>query len=328
MSLEGGTVDLRYGHAITDALRLLLQADEKVIVFGEDVGRMGGVWGTTRGLQEEFGDRVFDTPISENLIVGMGVGAALRGLRPIVELQYADFVFCAGDEVFLKAATWQTAHGGNFPLPLVVRMASGGMGFGPEHSQCPEAYLMHTPGLTVAVPSTPADAKGLLMTAARSDSPVFVLEHKFLYSMSGPVPSGEHHVEFGEAVVRRRGQHLTVVAWQDMLRKVLVVADRLAADGLELEVIDPRTLSPFDIDTVVESIEKTGACAVVEEAPRTLGVGAEIGALLMERAFGHLDKPLLRLAIPDVPIPSSEHLAAAVIPSVESIESAVRELLQ
>jgi pyruvate/2-oxoglutarate/acetoin dehydrogenase E1 component len=328
MNAEPETVDMKYGHAICDAIRLLLRADENAIVFGEDVGKMGGVWGTTRGLQEEFGDRVFDTPISENLIVGMGVGAALRGLRPIVELQYADFVFCAGDEVFLKAATWQAAHGGNFPLPLVVRMASGGMGFGPEHSQCTEAFLMHTPGLTVAVPSTPADAKGLLMTAARSDSPVFVFEHKFLYSMSGPVPSGEHYVAFGKAIVRRPGQHVTVVAWQDMLRRVLSVADRLAADGLELEVIDPRTLSPLDLETIVTSVQKTGACVVVEEGPRTLGVGAEIGALLMEVAFGYLDKPLVRLAIPDVPLPASEHLAKMLIPSVDSIEGAIRELFR
>lgn len=319
--------ELKYAHAVRDALRCALTMDERVVVFGEDVGPMGGVWSTTRGLHEEFGDRVFDTPISENLIVGMAVGAAVRGLRPIAELQYADFVFSAGDEVFLKAATWGFAHGDTVPVPIVVRMASGGIGFGPEHSQCPEAYLMHTPGLVVAVPSTPADAKGLLLSAVRSDEPVFVLEHKFLYSMSGGVPPGEHYVEFGRAVVRRPGEHVTIVAWQDMLRRALVAADRLAADGIEAEVIDPITLSPLDLDALVRSVEKTGACIVVEEAPRTLGVGAEIGALLMEHAFGYLDRPLARLGIPDIPVPASEHLAAQLLPDVDDIEAAVRQLL-
>src|SRR5438105_8989279 len=191
---------MKYAHAIREALADALRSDPTVVVFGEDVGPMGGVWGVLRGLHEEFGDRVFDTPISENLIVGMAVGMAMRGLRPVAELQYADFVFCAGDEVFLKAATWRYAHDGAFALPMVVRMASGGGGYGPEHSQCTEAYLMHTPGIRVAVPSTPADAKGLLTAAIRSDDPVLFLEHKMLYPMKGPVPEGEHVVPFGKAV--------------------------------------------------------------------------------------------------------------------------------
>jgi pyruvate dehydrogenase E1 component beta subunit len=278
-------------------------------------------------MHEEFGDRVFDTPISENLIVGMAVGMAMRGLRPVAELQYSDFVFCAGDEVFLKASSWRYAHGGAVDLPLVVRMACGGSGFGPEHSQCTEAYLMHTPGLRVAVPSTPADAKGLLTAAIRSDDPVFVLEHKLLYAMNGPVPEGEHVVPFGQATVRRTGDALTIVAWQDMLRRALVAAERLAEDGIEVEVLDPVTLNPFDVDALVRSVEKTGACMVVEEAPRTLGVGAEIGALLMEHAFGHLDRPFVRLAIPDVPVPTAPHLVDAVVPSVDGIEQAARRMV-
>jgi pyruvate/2-oxoglutarate/acetoin dehydrogenase E1 component len=321
------TRELKYAHAIREALALELAADERVMVFGEDVGVNGGVWGVLRGLHEEFGDRVFDTPIAENLIVGMAVGMAMRGLRPVAELQYSDFVFCAGDEVFLKAATWRYAHGGGVDLPLVVRMACGGSGFGPEHSQCTEAYLMHTPGIRVAVPSTPADAKGLMTAAIRSDDPVFVLEHKLLYAMTGPVPEGEHVVPFGQAVVRRTGDAVTIVAWQDMLRRSLVAAERLAADGIEVEVLDPVTLNPFDVESLVRSVEKTGACIVVEEAPLTLGVGAEIGALLMEHAFGHLDRPLVRLAIPDVPVPTAPHLVDAVVPSVESVEAAVRRLV-
>jgi pyruvate dehydrogenase E1 component beta subunit len=320
--------ELRYAHAIKEALAEELRRDERVVVFGEDCGLYGGVWGALRGLHEEFGERrVFDTPISENLIVGMAVGMAMRGMRPVAELQYSDFVFCAGDEVFLKMATWRYAHGGAFELPMVVRMASGGGGFGPEHSQCTEAYLMHTPGLRVAVPSTPADAKGLLTAAIRSDDPVLFLEHKMLYPMKGPVPEGEHVVPFGKASVRRSGDAVTVVAWQDMLRRALEAADRLQTDGIEVEVVDPVTLSPFDADTIVESVSRTGACIVVEEAPRTLGVGAEIGAVLMEQAFGYLDKPLVRLAIPDVPTPTAPHLVDAIVPSVDRIESAVRTLV-
>lgn len=318
--------ELKYAHAIREAMSEELRRDDRVLVFGEDVGAYGGVWGVLRGMHEEFGDRVFDTPISENLIVGMAVGLAMRGMRPIAELQYADFVFCAGDEVFLKCATWRYAHGGQGALPLVVRMASGGSGFGPEHSQCTEAYLMHTPGLRVAVPSTPADAKGLMTAAIRSDDPVFFFEHKFLYGTSGPVPEGEHVVPFGRAAVRREGDALTIVAWQEMLRRSLAAADMLAADGIEVEIIDPVTLNPFDAEAIVASVRRTGACMVVEEAPRTLGVGAEIGAILMEHAFGWLDRPLVRLAIPDVPVPSAPHLAAELVPSVEDIVAAARKL--
>jgi pyruvate dehydrogenase E1 component beta subunit len=207
-------------------------------------------------------------------------------------------------------------------------MASGGGGFGPEHSQCTEAYLMHTPGIRVAVPSTPADAKGIMTAAIRSDDPVFVFEHKYLYAVSGPVPEGEHITPFGQAVVRRPGDAVTIVAWQDMLRRSLEAADRLAADGIDVEIVDPVTLSPFDTDTIVSSVRKTGACIIVEEAPRTLGVGAEIGAVLMEQAFGYLDRPLVRLAMPDVPVPAAPHLVDALVPSVDDIVAAVTKLVR
>lgn len=318
---------LRYSHAIREALAQELRRDENVVVFGEDVGPYGGIWAVLRGLHEEFGDRVFDTPISENLIVGMAVGMATRGLRPVAELQYADFVFCAGDEVFLKASTWRYAHDGAFALPMVVRMASGGSGYGPEHSQCTEAYLMHTPGIRVAVPSTPADAKGLMTTAIRSDDPVFFFEHKNLYTVSGPVPEGEHLTPFGVAAVRRPGDAVTVIAWQDMLRRALEAAERLAADGIEIEVVDPVTLSPLDTETILASVRKTGACVIVEEAPRTLGVGAELGAMLLEQAFDALDRPLVRLAMPDVPVPAAVHLADALVPTVDDIVAAITKLV-
>lgn len=322
------TRELKYAHAIREALTHELRRDPSVVVFGEDVAAYGGVWGVTRGMAREFdSSRLFDTPISENLIVGMAIGMAMRGMRPVAELQYADFVFCAGPEIFLSAATYRYAHDGAVELPLVVRMACGGGGFGPEHSQSTEAYLMHTPGLRVCVPSTPYDAKGLTLRAIRSPDPVFIFEHKWLYGLSGPVPEDDYEVEFGRASVRRVGTHVTIVAWHDMLRRSLTAAERLAGDGIECEIVDPVTLSPLDADTIVESVRKTGACIVVEEAPRTGGVGAEIGALLMEHAFGYLDRPLRRLAIDDLPIPTADHLVESLVPSVDDIVAAVREMV-
>ncbi len=322
-----GTRSLSYGEAIREALAEEMRRDPGVILYGEDVAVYGGIFRVLAGLREEFGERVFDTPISENLIVGAAVGAAMAGLRPVAELQFADFVYCAADEIVLKCGTWRYAHDGAFRLPLVIRAASGGYGFGPEHSQCPEAFLMHQPGIRLAVPSTPDDAKGLLKTAIRSDDPVVFLEHKLLYGVKGEVPDGEHLTSFGRARVRRSGDALTIVAWQDMLRRVLAAAERLAADGIEVEVIDPVTLNPFDRETILGSVRRTGGCLVVEEAYRTLGVGAEIGALLMEQAFGDLDKPLRRLAIPDVPVPTAQHLVEALVPSVDDVVRAVRELV-
>ena len=322
-----GTRILTYGEAIREALAEEMRRDPSVILYGEDVAVYGGIFRVLAGLREEFGERVFDTPISENLIVGAAVGAAMGGLRPVAELQFADFVYCAADEIVLKCGTWRYAHDGAFRLPLVIRAASGGFGFGPEHSQCPEAFLMHQPGIRLAVPSTPDDAKGLLKTAIRSDDPVVFLEHKLLYGVKGAVPDGEHLTPFGRARVRRRGDALTIVAWQDMLRRALAAAERLAADGIEVEVIDPVTLNPFDRESILESVRKTGGCLVVEEAYRTLGVGAEIGALLMEQAFGDLDKPFRRLAIPDVPVPTAQHLVEALVPSVDDVVRSVRELV-
>ena len=317
-----------YSQAINDALAEEMQRDENVILYGQDVAVWGGIFKVTAGLLEKFGpDRVFDTPISESVMVGAGVGAASMGLRPVVELQFADFVITAGDEIFFKAGMWRYMHGGAHTIPLVVRAPSGGSGFGPEHSACPEAFIMHAPGLLCAVPSTPEDAKGLLKQAIRLDNPVIYFEHKLLYQMRGEVPDGEVLTPFGKAVVRREGEAVTIVAWQDMLRRALAAAERLSQEGIEVEIVDPRTLNPFDRETIIESVKKTGACMVVEEAYRTLGVGAEIGALLVEEALPYLDKPFKRLAIPDVPIPTSQHLVDAIVPSVDDIYRAVRELV-
>lgn len=316
-----------YSQAINDALAEEMQCDENVILYGQDVAVWGGIFKVTDGLLEKFGpERVFDTPISESVMVGAGVGAASMGLRPVVELQFADFVITAGDEIFFKAGMWRYMHGGAHTIPLVVRAPSGGSGFGPEHSACPEAFIMHAPGLLCAVPSTPEDAKGLLKQAIRLDNPVIYFEHKLLYQMRGEVSDGEVLTPFGKAVVRREGEAVTIVAWQDMLRRSLSAAERLSQEGIEVEIVDPRTLNPFDRETIIESVKKTGACMVVEEAYRTLGVGAEIGALLLEEALPYLDKPFKRLAIPDVPIPTSQHLVDAIVPSVDDIYRAVKEL--
>lgn len=316
-----------YSQAINDALAEEMRRDENVILYGQDVAVWGGIFKVTDGLLEKFGpDRVFDTPISESVMVGAGVGAASMGLRPVVELQFADFVITAGDEIFFKAGMWRYMHGGAHTIPLVVRAPSGGSGFGPEHSACPEAFIMHAPGLLCAVPSTPADAKALLKQAIRLDNPVIYFEHKLLYQMRGEVPDGEVLTPFGKAVVRREGEAVTIVAWQDMLRRSLAAAERLSQEGIEVEIVDPRTLNPFDRETIIESVKKTGACIVVEEAYRTLGVGAEIGALLLEEALPYLDKPFKRLAIPDVPIPTSQHLVDAIVPSVDDIYRAVKEI--
>jgi pyruvate/2-oxoglutarate/acetoin dehydrogenase E1 component len=319
---------ITYSKAINQALEEELRRDEDVILYGQDVAEWGGIFKVTDGLFEKFGpDRVFNSPISENVMVGAGVGAAMMGLRPVVELQFADFIFTAGDEVFFKAGMWRFMHGGAFTVPLVVRCPSGGSGFGPEHSACPEAFVMHTPGLLCAVPSTPEDAKGLLKTAIRLDNPVMYFEHKLLYAMRGEVPNGDYTTPFGKAVVRRQGNAVTIVAWQEMLRRSLAAADRLSKEGIEVEIVDPRTLNPFDRETIVESVKKTGACLVVEEAYRTLGVGAEIGAMLAEHALPYLDKPFKRLAIPDVPLPTSQQLVDAVVPSVDAIYKAVQDLV-
>jgi pyruvate/2-oxoglutarate/acetoin dehydrogenase E1 component len=320
---------LTYAKAINEALDEELAADPTVIVYGCDVGRWGGVFKVTEGLQDRHGsERVFDSPISENVLVGAGVGAAIMGLRPVIELQFADFILTAADEVFLKAGMWRFMHGGAFKTPLVLRLPSGETGSGPEHSTCPEAYVMHSPGLLCAVPSTPADAKSLLKEAIRSDNPVMFFEHRRLYQRKGEVDDSIAPLPFGKAVVRRSGRHVTVVAWQLMLSRALKAADMLASEGIELEIIDPRTLAPFDFETILESVKKTGACLVVEEGYRRLGVGAEIGALLFEHALPFLDRPFRRLAIPDVPIGSAKPLVDRVLPSVDAIIKAVKEIVE
>lgn len=320
---------ITYAQAIKEALEEEMRRDPSVVLYGEDVANFGGIFQITSGLQEQFGEeRVFDTPISENALVGAAVGAAITGLRPVVELQFADFLFTTGDEIVLKAGMWRYVHGGAYKVPMVVRCPSGAAGVGPEHGQCPEAFFMHAPGLRIVSPATPADAKGLLKSAIRDDNPVLYFEHKLLYATKGEVPEDpDYLVPLGRAAVRREGDALTLVAISAMVPKALKVAERLAKEGHNIEVIDPRSLNPFDRPAIIESVKKTGKIVVAEESYKTLGVGAEIGAMLMEEALEYLDRPLKRVAMPDVPIPTAAVLEQFVIPNEEKIYAACRELL-
>jgi pyruvate/2-oxoglutarate/acetoin dehydrogenase E1 component len=315
---------ITYSQAITEALAEELERDPRVFYFGEDIA-FGGVFGLSRGLQQRFGkERVFDTPISENLIAGAGVGAAITGTRPIAELQFADFVTVAMDEIYNKAAKWRYMHGGQFAVPLVILAPEGAIGgAGPEHSQCPEALFWSAPGLYVVTPSNPADMKGLLKAAIRDDNPVLVMPHKALLNVSGPVPEGDHVVPLGQAAICREGQHVTVVAWSIMVNKALKAATTLAAEGIELEIIDPRGVRPFDFDKIVESVRKTGRLVIAHEAPVVGGPGAEIAAVVAERALMHLESPIRRVGALDVPVPQSALLEKFVIPTTDDIVRAV-----
>jgi pyruvate/2-oxoglutarate/acetoin dehydrogenase E1 component len=316
---------ITYSQAITEALAEELERDPHVFFMGEDIG-YGGVFGLSRGLQKRFGKaRVFDTPISETLIVGAGVGAAITGTRPIVELQFADFVTIAMDEIYNKAAKWRYMHGGQFMVPLVILAPEGAIGgAGAEHSQCPEALFWSAPGMYVVTPSNPADVKGLLKSAIRDNNPVLVLPHKALLNTSGEVPDGDHLVALGNANICRPGKDVTVVAWSAMVGKALEAATELAKSGVDVEVIDPRGIRPFDFDAVVKSVSKTGRLVLAHEAPVVGGPGAEVAAVVAERALMYLEAPIKRVGALDVPIPQSSLLERFVIPQVKDIVAAVR----
>lgn len=316
---------ITYSQAVTEAIAEELERDPNVFYMGEDIG-YGGVFGLSKGLQKRFGKtRVLDTPISETLIVGAGVGAAITGTRPIVELQFADFVAVAMDEIYNKAAKWRYMHGGLFKMPLVILAPEGAIGgAGPEHSQCPEALFWSAPGLYVVTPSTPADMKGLLKAAIRDDNPVLVLPHKALFNTSGEVPDGDHVVPLGKAAICRPGRDVTVVAWSSMVGKALKAAATLAASGIEVEVIDPRGVRPFDFDTVIESVSRTGRLVLAHEAPVVGGPGGEVAAVVAERALMYLEAPIRRVGAADVPIPQSSLLEGAVIPKTGDIVAAIR----
>jgi len=321
--------DLTYLEAIREALAEEMRRDPKVFVLGEDVGSYGGAFGATQGLFEEFGDmRVVDTPISESAIVGISIGAALRGYRPVAEMQFADFISCGFDQIVNQAATLRYRYGGRASVPIVVRAPSGGgVSGGLYHSQNPEAWFVHRPGLKVVAPSTAYDAKGLLKAAIRDENPVVYFEHKYLYRRAkGPVPEGDEIVPIGVAAIRREGTDATILTYGAMVTPSLEAADTLAKEGVEVEVIDLRSLLPFDKDAIFKSVDKTSRVVVVHEDVKTLGIGAELSAVIMEERFDSLDAPVLRVTYPDTHAPFSHVLEQANLPGKERIADALRKL--
>jgi len=321
---------ITFVEAIREAYDEEMARDENVCVLGEDVGRFGGCFGATAGLHQKYGDkRIIDTPIAEALICGAAVGMAISGLRPIAELMFADFIGNAMDEILHKAGKWRYMHGGLMKVPLVYRLTEGAVGGGgPEHSQCPEAFLWNAPGLYIAVPSTPADCKGLLKSAIRDDNPVCFFDHKALYGMSGEVPDGDHLVPLGKADIKREGTDVTVVAWALMVHKALEAAEILAQEGISVEVVDPRGLRPLDMDTILGSLEKTGRIVFAQETPKTGGNASEIMAIIGESALDLLAAPMKRVSCPDTPAPQSIRMEQKWVPSTQHIVDAIREVVQ
>ncbi len=320
---------LTYRQALNEALREELDRDERVFIMGEDVGLYGGAYQVTRGLFADYGgNRAMDTPISEAVIGGGAVGAAMSGMRPVAEIMYVDFTPLAMDQIANQGAKNRYMFGGKTKVPMVIRTEGGtGRSIAAHHSQSLEALWMHFPGIYVVMPATPYDAKGLLKAAIRDDNPVMFIEHKVLYGTKGPVPEAEYTIPLGVADIKRAGRDVTVVAYSRMLLYALEAAQILAGEGIEVEVIDPRTLKPLDIETIVESVKKTGRIIGVTEAYRTNSFISELLTLVNERAFDWLDAPMMRVTGADVPIPMSETLENAAIPSVEGIVQAVREIM-
>ncbi|MDQ3648631.1 MAG: alpha-ketoacid dehydrogenase subunit beta [Actinomycetota bacterium] len=317
--------EVRYREALNQALREEMEADESVFLMGEDIGVFQGAFKVTAGLLEEFGEkRVRDTPISENTIVGMGVGAAMGGLRPVVEIMTINFSLLAMDQIVNSAASIRYMFNAQVKVPLVIRMPQGGgHQLGPTHSHSLEAWFLHVPGLLVAAPSTAADAKGLLKAAIRDDNPVVFIEHEALYGKKGEVPENGEPVRFGEAAVRREGDDVTIVGVSRMATTALAAAETLAGEHeVEAEVIDPRTLRPLDLDTIVESVRKTNRAVIVEEGWPHGGVGANFAALIQEQAFDYLDAPVARVTGADLPMPYSKPLEQAALPHSEHVVQA------
>ena len=321
--------EITYSEAIRAALREEMIRDSSVFLIGEDIAQHGGAFGVTRDLYEEFGpERVINTPIAEAAIAGAATGAALAGTRPVAEIMYMDFITAAMSQIVNQMAKMRYMFGGKANMSLVVRTpAGGGRGNAAQHMQSLEAWYVHVPGLKVVMPATPYDAKGLLKTAIRSDDPVIFIENKLLYATRGEVPTEEYLIPFGETDIKRAGRDVTVVATSRMVLFAMAAAEALADEGIEVEVIDPRTLVPLDMEPIVSSVEKTGRAIVVHEACERCGVGAEIVAQIQEQALYYLDMPILRVANPNVPIPFARNLEAAAIPDETRIIAAVKESL-
>ncbi len=323
--------ELTYAEALREGLRQMMTADPRVFVIGEDVGVYGGAFGVSAGLLEDFGaERVIDTPISEAGIAGACIGAALTGMRPVGEIQFMDFVTLSMEQLVLQAAKIRFMFGGKATVPFVLRMPAGsGTGAAAQHSESLENWFVHVPGLKVVMPSTPYDAKGLLVAAIQDDNPVIFVEHKLLYKTRGPVPEDLYSVPLGQGRVAREGRDLTVIATSVMVKRSLEAAAQLAPEGIELEVIDPRSLVPLDEAMIVASVKKTGRALVVHEAVKTGGFGGEVVARICEsEAFDYLEAPVRRLAGLDIPIPYNRTLEYHTIPQVETIAAEARKLVR
>ena len=319
--------EVTYLEAIQQAMREEMQRDGSVYILGEDVGAFGGAFKVTAGLLDEFGPlRVIDTPLSESAIVGAAIGSAMLGQRPIAEMQFMDFIVCGFDQIVNMAA--KSFYRNRIPVPLVIRGPSGGgVHGGPFHSQNPEAWFIHTPGLKVVQPSNPIDAYGLMKSAVRDDDPVLYFEHKYLYRrLKGELPEGDFTVPIGQAAIVREGTDLTIYTYGWMVEESLSAALILESDGISAEVLDLRTLLPLDKAAILQSIQKTSKAIIVHEDTRTLGVGAEVAAILAEEAFELLDGPIVRVTAPDTPVPFSPPLEAAFLPNAEKIVAAARQL--
>ncbi|WP_062111519.1 alpha-ketoacid dehydrogenase subunit beta [Aureimonas sp. AU40] len=328
IDVAGGR-ELSYAQAIQEAIAIAMEEDPRVFIMGEDIGVYGGAFQVTGDLVHRFGaDRVIDTPIAELGGAGVAVGAALTGMKPIYEFQFSDFATLAMEQIVNQAAKLRFMLGGNVSVPLVMRFPAGsGTGAAAQHSQSLEAWLGHVPGLKVLQPATPHDAKGMLLAAIDDPDPVMIFEHKILYKMKGPVPEGRYTVPIGKALVRREGRDVTVVASAIMVHKALSAAEELAKEGIDVEVVDLRTIRPMDRETIIASVMKTGRLVCVYEGVKTLGIGAEISAMIAEsEAFDYLDAPVIRLGGAESPIPYNPELEKAVVPQVPDIVQAVRAL--
>jgi len=329
MSMDGSVREITYLEALREAMIQEMRIDPSVFILGEDVGVYGGAFGVTRGMLEEFGpQRVRDTPISEAAIAGAATGAAIMGMRPICEIMFMDFVAISMNQLVNQAAKMRFMFGGKVKVPLVMRVPAGsGTGAAAQHSQSLESWFVASPGIKVVAPTTPYDAKGLLVASIRDNNPVLFMEHKLLYRMKGPVPEELYSIPLQKAEVKRKGEHLTVIAVSIMVPRALEAAETLSREGIEIEVIDPRTLKPLDAQTITDSVTKTGRVLIVHEAPMTGGFGGELAAVIVSGdAFDRLDAPIRRLAGRDIPIPYNRILERAAVPQVEDIVVAAREL--
>jgi len=315
--------------AISQALWEEMESNQDVFILGEEVGVWGGTYAVTKGFYDHFGPRrVRDTPISESAIVGAAIGAAMTGLRPVAELMTINFAFSAMDHIVNEAAKMHYMFGGQMLLPLVIRtVGGGGRQLGATHSQTPDAIFAHFPGLTVVAPGTPADAKGLLKASIRSNNPVFFIEHATLYQTRGEVPGGDFIVPIGKSTIQRPGRDVTIVTYSKMLEVSLQAADQLAKDGIEVEIVDLRTLRPLDMEPVLDAFKKTNRAVIVEEGWPSFGVGAEISARIYEQAFDYVDAPIKRVAQKEVPLPYNRTLEQMALPQVEDVIQAVKEVL-